>query len=180
MKRYDVLMEVCLVTTSSWSVTVMAMPQLDAYEVNVAGAGGDFNSRTATFRVPDRTTTTSIGDGLRLYEAHIGKMIELTNHFCQDREPKYIIYWNYEADEGRVFMGEFPLSCQFARETVQTFGMGATETVTINIRDTPIQETITTLSLDKTNSQPFVTLVQTLVPQCIDTVPKICPGDRLE
>ncbi len=77
-------------------------------------------------------------------------------------------------------MGEYALSCQFARDTFQTFGTGESEEITIHHRDNPIQETIATLALDPNNSKEFVSLVQTLKPQCMETTPKICPGDRLE
>ncbi len=167
-----------LLVSLGFNLQAIAIPVPNAY-INFAGAGGDFNSRTATFQVSDRTTTTSIGKSFRLYEAHLAKMVELTYNFCQDRESNYIIYWNYEADAGKVFMGEFPLSCQFARETFQTFGTGENEVVTVNYRDNPIQETIATLAVDENNSKQFASLIQTLKPQCIDTTPKICPGDRL-
>jgi serine/threonine-protein kinase len=179
MKKNSSLIGVSLLISIDFSLKAIAIPVPNVY-INFAGAGGDFDSRTATFQVSDQTTTTRIGKNLRLYEAHLAKMLELTYNFCQDREPNYIVYWNYEADEGKVFMGEFPLSCQFARETFQTFGTGANETVTINYRGEPTQETIATLALNDKNSKQFASLIQTIKPQCIDTTPQICPGDRLE
>jgi hypothetical protein len=97
------------------SVAAISVP--NAY-INFAGAGGDFSSRTATFRVPDQTTTKLVRYGLRLYELHLAKMIEVTNNFCQDRDSNYVIYWNYEAADGKVFMGQYNLTCQFAQETL--------------------------------------------------------------
>lgn len=178
MKKYRLLIEFSLLISLGLVQEAIAIPLPKAY-INFAGAGGDFTSRTATFRVSDRTTATSIGNGLRLYEAHLEKMIEITNHFCQDRESEYTFYWNYEADAGRVFMGQFPLSCEFARQTFLNFGISANETITINHRGNPKLESIATLALNPQNSKQFASLVQTIKPQCLETTPTICPGDRL-
>jgi serine/threonine-protein kinase len=164
---------------SSLFASVAAIPVLNV-NINFAGAGGDFSSRTATFRVPDSTTVTPVENGLRLYEIHLAKMIEVTESFCKDRDSDYIIYWNYEADEGKIFMGEFSLSCQFARETLEKFGTSGTEEVTIHHRGNPTSENISILNLNSKNAKQFRSLVQSLKPSCIETTPKICPGDRLE
>lgn len=82
---------------ASLLTSVSALPVINA-DINFAGAGGDFSSRTATFIVPESTTVIPVENyGLRLYEAHLGKMIEVTFSFCQDRESDYIVHWNYEA-----------------------------------------------------------------------------------
>lgn len=157
----------------------IAIPVPNAY-INFArtGVGGNFTSRQATFRVSDQTTITKIGKNLRLYEVHLAKMIELTYDFCEDRKSDYIVYWNYEADGGKIFMGKFPLSCQLARETFQTFGTGESEKVKVDYRGNPIHEIIPTLALDSNNSKQFASLVQTLKPECIEgKVTKRCPGD---
>lgn len=182
MKKYKLLNKlligVSLLISFGLVEKAIAIPLPKAY-INLAGAGGDFSSRTATFRVSDHSTATSIGNGLRLYDAHIEKMIEVTNHFCKDEESEYIFYWNYEADAGRVFMGQFPISCQFARKTFQKFGISANETVTVNHRGNPKPEAIATLALNQQNGKQFAAFVQTIKPQCLEMTPKICPGDRL-
>jgi serine/threonine-protein kinase len=161
------------------SISVTAIPVSSAY-INFAGAGGYFSSRTGTFRVPDSTTVTPVENGLRLYEVHLAKMIEVTESFCKDRENDYIVYWNYEAEAGKVFMGEFSLSCQFARETLQKFGRSNTEKVTIHHRGNPTSENISVLNINSQNAPEFINLVQSLKPSCLEITPKICPGDRLE
>jgi serine/threonine-protein kinase len=159
--------------------SVAAIPVPNAY-INFAGAGGDFSSRTATFRVPDQTTTKLVRYGLRLYELHLAKMIEVTNNFCQDRDSNYVIYWNYEAADGKVFMGQYNLTCKFAQETLKRFGTTSPETLTINYRGRPSTAAIIPLNLHSKNARDFATLVQSIKPNCLETTPKICPGDRLE
>jgi serine/threonine-protein kinase len=159
--------------------SVTAIPVSNTY-INFAGAGGDFSSRTATFRASESTTTTPVKDGLRLYNVHLAKMIEVSEHFCRDRDSDYKFYWNYEADQGKVFMGQFSWSYQFARDTLKKFGSSGEEKITIHYVDNPQSETISALNLSGKNAQEFMGLVKTLKPQCIDYTPKICPGDRLD
>ncbi|MDJ0846392.1 MAG: hypothetical protein QNJ08_19410, partial [Crocosphaera sp.] len=55
---------------SSSFISMMAIPVHNVY-INFAGAGGDFSSRTGTFRVSSSTTVTPVKYGLRLYEIHL-------------------------------------------------------------------------------------------------------------
>lgn len=158
---------------------IFAIPVPDA-KISFAGAGGIFSSRTATFTVPNDTVITPVENELRLYEVHLAKMIEVTENFCQDRDDDYLIYWNYEAEGGKIFMGEYALSCQFARQTLENFGTSGTENLTIYHRGNPVTEEISVLKINSDNAQEFIELVQSIEPQCIDMTPKICPGDRLE
>lgn len=158
---------------------VSAIPVNNAY-INIAGAGGDFTGRAATFRVEDKTTVTPVKDGLRLYELHLAKMIEVSEHFCRDREPEYKFTWNYEAEGGKVYMGEYSWTCQFARDTLKKFGSSGEENITIHYVDNPQKETISALNITGKNAENFIHLVRTLKPECIDYNPPICPGDRLE
>lgn len=157
----------------------VAIPVPNAYiEFARVGVGGSFNSRQATFRVSDRTTITKIGKNLRLYEVHLAKMIELTYDFCEDRQADYIVHWNYQADDGKVFMGNFSLSCELARKIFQRFGTAEREKVKLDYRGKTVYEHIATLALDSKNSKQFASLVQTLKPQCMKfKKKKICPGD---
>ncbi len=164
---------------ASFCNPVSALPVENAY-INIAGAGGDFNGRTATFTASEKTTTTPVKDGLRLYEVHLAKMLEVSELFCRDREPNYKFTWNYQAEEGKVYMGEYSWTCQFARDTLKKFGSSGKETITIHYVDNPKQETISALNITGKNAQNFINLVKTLKPQCINYTPKICPGDRLE
>jgi serine/threonine-protein kinase len=162
-----------------FSTVANAIPVSNA-NINFAGAGGDSTSRTATFVVPDKNTTKLVKDGLRLYEVHLAKMIEVTNDFCKDRDSKYVVYWNYEVEDGKIFMGQYALTCQFAKNTFQKFGSSTTENVTVNHRGDPTTVKVSVLNLNSKNAKEFATLVQSIKPGCIEANPKICPGDRLE
>lgn len=168
-----------LASVSSFLNPAMAIPVPNAY-ISFAGAGGDFTSRTATFRAPESTATQPVENGLRLYDVHLAKMIEVSENYCKDRESSYLIHWNYEVDQGKIFMGEFSWSCQLARDTFKKFGTAGTEKVTIHHRDEPVSETISVLNINSNNAKEFLSFVQTLKPKCIEMTPKICPGDRLE
>lgn len=156
-----------------------AIPVTNAY-IGIAGAGGDFSSRTATFRVPDKSTTKLVKYGLRLYDVHLAKMIEVSNNYCQDRESNYVIHWNYEAEGGKIYMGKYNLTCQFAKNTMKKFGTSAPENVTIDYAGNSESVKITPLNLNSNNAKEFASLVQSIKPTCIESKPRICPGDRLE
>lgn len=167
-----------LISIISFNLSASAIPVSNAY-INFAGAGGDFSSRTGTFRAKESTTITPVKDGLRIYETHLAKMIEVSENFCKDREPNYKFYWNYEADQGKIFMGQFTWTCQFAHDTFKKFGTAGKEKIVIHYVDNPQNETISVLNLIGKNAQEFINLVKTIKPQCIDYTPKICPGDQL-
>lgn len=167
-----------LVSIISFCSSVSAIPVSNAY-INFAGAGGDFSSRTATFKASEANTTTPVKDGLRVYETHLAKMIEVSNNFCKDRQPNYKFYWNYEADQGKIFMGQFSWNCQFVSDVFKKIGTSGTEKMTIHYVDNPKSETISVLNLAGKNAQEFVNLVKKIEPKCIDYTPKICPGDKL-
>jgi hypothetical protein len=174
------LSAVGIVFTGTLFVPVsQAIPVTNAY-IGIAGAGGDFSSRTATFRVPDKQTTKLVKYGLRLYDLHLAKMIEIANNYCQDRESNYVIHWNYEAEGGKIYMGKYNLTCQFAKNTMKKFGTAAPETVTIDYAGNSQNVKITPLNLNSKNAKQFASLVQSIKPTCIEGTPKICPGDRLE
>jgi hypothetical protein len=158
-----------------------AIPVNNAY-INFANSGGDFSSRQATFRVPEKPTTTAVQDGLRLYEVHFAKMIEVTNHFCNKMGASgdYTVYWNYNAEEGKVFMGQYSIACQVAKDTISKFGTLGEESITIDYGGNAQNVTIAPLNLNSKNAQEFAQLVQSFKPACIEVTPKICPGDRLE
>lgn len=161
--------------------SALAIPLSNTY-INFAGAGGSSTTRTATLRVSEATTTTEIQGKLRLYDAHVARMIEVTTAFCQEqnREPSYTVFWNYEAEDGKTFMGKFPITCEFANNTLQSFGSGKQERVVVHHRGNAQAEMIETLNLQGEKLTEFLSLVDSLKPQCIEAGSRICPGDRLE
>jgi len=160
------------------SAFVTAMPVPNAY-INFAGAKGNVSARQATFRVPDRSPTTPAKNGLRSYEIDLAKMIEVTHWFCRYQKPAYTLYWHYEANNGKTFMGQYTLSCQTARQIVATIGLGPTERVAIHNQGRVNQAMIASLNLTGRNRWRFQAIVVQLKPECSETTPPVCPGDQL-
>lgn len=162
-----------------WTAVVYAIPVPNAY-INFARPGGDFSSRTVTFAVPEKDTTTLAQDGLRLYEIHLAKMIEVTNEFCKEQKDSYVIHWNYELEDRKVFMGKYSFSCQFVKDTVKEFGTSGVESIEVHQAGKPTVVKIAPLNLRGKNVQQFSTLVQFIKPVCIQLEQRICPGHRWE
>jgi len=144
--------------------------------ISFAGAGGNFSQRYGTFVVPDKDTSVSAyGGALTRYDVHVAKMIEIT-HFQWCARPNYQgVYYDYSADNGKVFMGQLYISCAMAKKAVNTFGVGRPEQTVIYNRDKPSVEAIPVLDLNGRKIPEFQRLVQSIRPQCID---RLCPGDR--
>lgn len=157
------------------ATTASAGTEVPITYINVAGAGGDFQHRWATFVVPDRDTTASAyGGSLRRYEVHIAKMIEITaDQWCQ--RPNFEgVYWNYQAENGNLFMGQYYISCAAARNAVRVYGVGKPERTVIHQRGNPQVVNIPVLNVYGEKVPQFMQYVQTLKPRCIEN---LCPGD---
>ncbi|MEO1094011.1 MAG: hypothetical protein AAFX01_03820 [Cyanobacteria bacterium J06638_28] len=89
-----------------------------------------------TLTVPDQDTTHSAYDGvLRRYDVHVAKMFEVAHYFCQQDEQLDGFKWNYEAANGNIFMGQFQISCELARNVAETYGMRRSELTVISFVD---------------------------------------------
>lgn len=145
--------------------------------ISFAGAGGNFSQRYGTFVVPDKDTSVSAyGGALTRYDVHVAKMIEITHfQWCEQRPNYQGVFYNYDADNGKVFMGKLYISCAVAKNAVNTFGVGRPESTVIYDRDNASTVSIPVLDLNGKKIPEFKQLVQSIRPQCID---KLCPGDR--
>ena len=177
LNRFISLAVLTTMATLLGSTVVMAETAVPITRISFAGAGGNFNQRYGTFIVPDQDTSVSAyGGALTRYDVHIAKMIEITHfQWCQKRENYQGVYYNYDADNGKVFMGKFYISCAMAKEAVKTFGVGRPEPTVIYDRDHPSTVSIPVLDLNGRKIAQFQQLVKSIRPQCID---KLCPGDR--
>jgi hypothetical protein len=138
----------------------------------------DWLGTRATLRVSDLDTTRRIAPGLRQSELHLARMLELTRFWCQDRRPEFTVNWNYEADGGKLFLGEYSISCQFAERMFQDLGPGPSERRTITQWRKDRREFVQTLNLEATGKvEQFLSLIKGLKPHCTATL--LCPGDRL-
>ncbi len=158
----------------------LSQTALPITRINVARAGGDPNHRWVTFVVPDKDTSASAyGGKLSRYDVHIAKMIELTAHdFCPSDSSRGA-YFNYEADNGKVFMGKIFISCVTAKSTFKRFGAGKSEKTIVQYAGNPETLNVPTLDLRGEKVKQFQEItVKQIKPQCIDPdSKKLCPGD---
>lgn len=87
--------------------------------------------------VPDRDTTKSAyGGQLRLYDVHIAKMFEVTHFLCRQFPSNSSFKgheWFYFADNGRINMGRFRITCQLAADIANAYGLGKAERTSIGL-----------------------------------------------
>ncbi|WP_211517655.1 hypothetical protein [Geitlerinema sp. PCC 9228] len=89
----------------------------------------------AYLSVPDKDTTVPVGNGLRHYDIHIAKMFEITHYECLDNQRRgnsvVGLEWNYQANNGKIDMGDFRIRCSLAQDIVDAYGLGEPETTEI-------------------------------------------------
>jgi hypothetical protein len=175
--RFISVAALTMMATVLGNIRATAETAVPITRISFAGAGGNFSQRYGTFVVPDQDTAISAyGGALTRYDVHLAKMIEITHfQWCETRPNYRGVYYNYSADNGRVFMGQFYISCALAKNAVNTFGVGRPEQTVIYNRDNPSVEAIPVLDLNGRKIPEFQRLVQSIRPQCID---QLCPGDQ--
>lgn len=176
--RSKILAAGVLMGMGACAAPAIALP-VPITQITFAGSGS-LPFTTPTLVVPDADTTVSAGRGLRRYDAHLAKMVELTQYWCQNRKPDFRVDWNYEAENGRVFMGQFPIACRTASNIFRKIGTANTERLTFQYRGNPRSENIPVLDLRGRRVGQFLDLAKSLKPQCIEGAAKRCPGDRLK
>lgn len=126
---------------------------------------------TYTLTVPDTNTTRSAyGGQLRLYDAHIAVMFEVTYADCQEIPEAGQRSWFYFADNGRIDMGEFSITCQLAKDIALTYGLGKPEPMVVSYSQeeagAPIAKTrlISPLNLTGDRVQRWMDFVQKFKP----------------
>lgn len=146
--------------------------------VKIPRTGGDFNHRWATFVVPQASTAVSAeGGAMRWYDLHLATMVALTaDQFCGNPSTRGA-YFNYEADGGSVFMGQYFIDCGTARELMATFGQE--RQISVVMEEVHATETIAQyvprLS-DAVMPQFRRQVVDFFAPDCSE---HHCPGDRI-
>lgn len=125
---------------------------------------------TYILTVPDKNTTNSaFGGKLRIYDAHIAKMFEVTYADCQEINAGYRD-WFYYADNGKIDMGQFTISCELVAQVVGNYGLGKPETTVIAYSQEeaglPINRTrsIPILNITEKNLQSWLNFVQGFKP----------------
>ncbi|QQE64586.1 hypothetical protein GFS31_12670 [Leptolyngbya sp. BL0902] len=148
--------------------------------VKLARTGGDFNHRWATLVVPQPGTAVSAeGGAMRWYDLHLATMVALTaDQFCGNPSARGA-YFNYEADGGSVYMGQYFIPCNTAKELMDTFGRGRQISVEMEEGGFDLgttQQAVPALP-DSMMAQFRRQVVDVLTPECSDG--GLCPGDRI-
>ncbi|MCU0543047.1 MAG: hypothetical protein MUE44_12745 [Oscillatoriaceae cyanobacterium Prado104] len=118
--------------TLSWITTIQIQQTLGAIAQTQLPMRLQHAEGTYTLTVPETNTTKSaFGGKLRLYDAHIAKMFEVTHSDCREIRNAGFRIWYYYAGNGKISMGEFRITCQLAGEIVKTYGLGKAESTAI-------------------------------------------------
>ncbi|MGB3534320.1 MAG: hypothetical protein WBA13_12490 [Microcoleaceae cyanobacterium] len=86
-----------------------------------------------TMIVPNSDITQSAyGGELSLYDVHIAKMIEVTYDTCQQMKRERGMdagsrTWFYQTENGSINIENLNISCSFAEQIVETYGLGKPE-----------------------------------------------------
>lgn len=145
---------------------------------------GDENNnadRAVQFIVPDRDTSVSADGGhLTRHEVHLAKLVELTHsYWCPNRPSNHGLYFDYSANNGKEFRGRFYVTCEFAQETVNRFGLGNSELTELTDRRRRYRLNLPTLT--PTHIANFKNRIDDLKPACVQQlVQQLCPGDRIQ
>lgn len=122
--------------------------------------------------VPNKNTTVSAyGGSMRLYDAHIARMIALSHHFyCKQPyvgNMEKLFAWQYRADNGKIDMETFNLRCNQVEQAVKTYGLGKAVSMVVQMTD-GTKKTVNIPLLDiqgNAETQSFLSFVQTIKPQ---------------
>jgi hypothetical protein len=146
--------------------------------LNISFPGDENNEpdRPAQFTVPDRDTSVSAdGGNLTRHEVHLSKLIELTHsYWCPKRPSNSGIYFDYASNNGKEFRGRVYITCQFALETVERYGLGKPELTEFTDRRRSYSLNLPTLA--PSDIPAFKNRLADLKPACIGL---LCPGDRI-
>ncbi len=146
--------------------------------LNISFPGDENNDpdRPAQFTVPDRDTSVSAdGGNLTRHEVHLSKLVELTHsYWCPKRPSNSGIYFDYRSNNGKEFRGRVYITCQFAQETVDRYGLGKPELTEFTDRRRSYSLNIPTLA--PSDIPAFKNRLADLKPACIG---QLCPGDRI-
>lgn len=116
---------------------------------------------------------------MRWYDLHLATMVALTaDQFCGNPSARGA-YFNYEADGGSVYMGQYFIPCNTAKELMDTFGRGRQISVEMEEGGFDLgttQQAVPALP-DSMMAQFRRQVVDVLTPECSDG--GLCPGDRI-
>jgi serine/threonine-protein kinase len=129
-----------LTSTALPAKPVTALTVLPAVPLTEVFVGGSSPMKVgsnwvgAELVVPNQNLTKAIdGTQLRLYDVHVAKMFEVTDHICHRSAEAGIkgIAWSYKAGKGQIPVGNFKISCRLANNITATYDLGTPRLTTI-------------------------------------------------
>ncbi|MGL5065325.1 MAG: hypothetical protein ACRC62_35590, partial [Microcoleus sp.] len=83
------------------------------------------NWQSIELLVPERNNIpVAKGVKLYLYHLHLAKMFEISHFLCQRDRTAAGYNWSYQVANGNIEIGRYKISCNLARETAKTYGLG--------------------------------------------------------
>lgn len=125
-KTFKLSLLLTLLTALLTSIGVQAQNARKSLPMNIFTYEGIYE-----LTVPDtQTTRSAYGGKLRIYDAHIAKMFEVTYQDCL-QFPNAAREWYYYAGNGNINMGTFYITCDLARDIVSAYGLGTPQNTKI-------------------------------------------------
>ena len=129
--------------------SALARPEVPVTEIRWLNYTSKDGWQSIDFIVPDRDTAKSASSRkLRLYDVHIAKMFEISRFLCDRDRTAEGYNWSYQAENGNIDMGSFKISCELARSTATTYGLGKPE-ITVIRRNFDLPSGIPSIAVQK-------------------------------
>ncbi|MEG4320585.1 MULTISPECIES: hypothetical protein [unclassified Microcoleus] len=154
--------------------SALARPEVSVTEIRWFNYTSKDGWQSIQFIVPDRNTAQSVSSRkLRPYDVHIAKMFEISRFLCDRDRTSEGYNWSYQAENGNIDMGSFKISCQRARSTAATYGLGKPENTVIR-RNFDLNKGRPSIAVEKYYI-PTLNVSKNRVLQWIDFVQKFPP-----
>jgi hypothetical protein len=154
--------------------SALARPEVSVTEIRWFNYTSKDGWQSIQFIVPDRNTAQSTSRRkLRLYDVHLAKMFEISRFLCDRDRAAEGYNWSYQAENGNIEMGRFKISCQRARSTAATYGLGKPENTVIR-RNFDLKNGRPSIAVEK-YSIPTLNVSKNRVLQWRDFVQKFPP-----
>ena len=154
--------------------SALARPEVSVTEIRWFNYTSKDGWQSIQFIVPDRNTAQSTSSRkLRPYDVHLAKMFEISRFLCDRDRTAEGYNWSYQAENGNIEMGRFKISCERARSTAATYGLGKPENTVIR-RNFDLNNNRPSIAVEK-YSIPTLNVSKNRVLQWRDFVQKFPP-----
>jgi hypothetical protein len=133
--------------------SALARPEVSVTEIRWFNYTSKDGWQSIQFIVPDRNTAQSTSSRkLRPYDVHLAKMFEISRFLCDRDRTSEGYNWSYQAENGNIDMGIFKISCEKARSTATTYGLGK------------LENTVIRRNFDQKDGRPSLAVVKYSIP----------------